>query len=268
MAVSWRTSAFQKKRPWNPYFYSVFWVRAFWAKVSKKGNFEKPARKMENLIDNWKANFWYFCCSLGFFSLGPKPSLFFCCFFCYLFCFLVFSIKKPCFSPRKGHVLFFSVSLSLFWPPLFFCFSFSVFSFLFFFLSSFLSFLFAFFWFLVFVSFFIFLSSLLFFHERNHMKILNCKFCLHRSFLFFWFPVFFCFKFLFLSLLFPDFKLCFLFNIMVFDFQTNNLKKHFWFKRGVATKRFFLSTCVLENVKSYRFFGPFFGNFGRCSKTL
>ena len=36
-----------KKRAWNPYFYSVFWVRAFWAKVSKKGNFQKPPRKME-----------------------------------------------------------------------------------------------------------------------------------------------------------------------------------------------------------------------------
>ena len=36
----------KKKEP-DPYFYSVFWVRAFWAKVSKKGNFEKPPRKME-----------------------------------------------------------------------------------------------------------------------------------------------------------------------------------------------------------------------------
>ena len=121
-----------------------------------------------------------------------------------LFCFLFFfNTKKTLFSPRKGHFLFiFSVSLSfslsLFWPP-----SFSVslslsLSFLLFFLSSFLSFLFAFFWFLVFVSFFLFLSSLLCFHERNNIKILNCKFCLHQYFLFFWFPVFFCFKFLFL----------------------------------------------------------------------
>ena len=29
-------------------------------------------------------------------------------------------------------------------------------------------------------------------------------------------------------------------------------------KRGVATKWFFLSNCILENVKSYRFFLPFF----------
>ena len=34
-----------KKKTWNPYFYSVFWVRAFWAKVSKKGNCEKPPKK-------------------------------------------------------------------------------------------------------------------------------------------------------------------------------------------------------------------------------
>ena len=33
----------------------------------------------------------------------------------------------------------------------------------------------AFFWFLVFGSFFLSLSSLLFFHERNNIKILNCK---------------------------------------------------------------------------------------------
>ena len=49
-----------------------------------------------------------------------------------------------------------------------------------------------------------------------------------------------------------------------FWFQNKELrKKHFLVKRGVATKRvFFLWTCVLENVKSYRFFwGHFFGNF-------
>ena len=140
-------------------------------------------------------------------SLGTKPSLFvFVLFFvfCFLFCFFgCLTQKNLVFPPRKGHFLFiFSVclsfSLSLFWPP-----SFSVslslsLSFLLFFLSSFLSFLFAFFWFLVFVSFFLSLSSLLFFHERNNIKILNCKFCLHQYVLFFGFPVFFCFKFPFL----------------------------------------------------------------------
>ena len=49
MAVSWRTTAFPKKRAWDPYFYSVFWVQAFWAKVSKKGNFEKPPKKKKKI---------------------------------------------------------------------------------------------------------------------------------------------------------------------------------------------------------------------------
>ena len=53
---------------------------------------------------------------------------------------------------------------------------------------------------------------------------------------------------------------CFLFNIKVFDFQTN--KKNL-VRRGVATKRFFLSTCVLENVKVIVFFvSLFWANFG------
>ena len=38
---------FPKKRAWNPYFYRVLGVSAFWAKVSKKGNFEKPTQKKE-----------------------------------------------------------------------------------------------------------------------------------------------------------------------------------------------------------------------------
>ena len=214
-------------------------------------------------------------------SLGPKPSLFlFLVFFIYLFflfCFLVVSYKrKPCFPPRKGHFLFiFSVSLSfslsLFWPPSF-CvsLSLSLSLFLLFFLSSFLSFFFAVFWFLVFVSFFLFLSSLLFFHERNNIKILNCKFCLHHFFSLFWFPVFFVSSSFLLSLLFPDFELCFLFNIKFFDFQTDNLKKtEFFGQKGGCNKTVFLSTCVLENVKSYHFFGvPFLGKFWWCSKTL
>ena len=121
------------------------------------------------------------------------------CFLLFVLFFVFFSYKKNLVFPRNGHCLFiFSVSLSfslsLFWPP-----SFSVslclsLSFLLFFLSSFLSFLFAFFGFLVCVSFFPFLSSLLPFHERNNIKILNCKLCLHQYFLFFWFPVFFWFQ--------------------------------------------------------------------------
>ena len=55
--------------------------------------------------------------------------------------------------------------------------------------SSFLSFflpvfLLAFFCFLAFLSVFPFLSSLLLFHEKNNIKIFNCKVFLHQSFLF------------------------------------------------------------------------------------
>ena len=121
-------------------------------------------------------------------SLGPKPSLFvFLVFlFCSLFCFFgcLIQNQKPCFSPRKGLFLFiFSVSLSFslcpFGPP-----SFSVslsqsLFFLLFFLSSFLSLFLLSFGSLslsLFFSFFLSLSSLLFFHERNNIKIFNCKF--------------------------------------------------------------------------------------------
>ena len=72
---------FPKKRPWNPYFYSVFWVQAFWAKMSKKGNFEKPPKKRKKLTDNWKAIFWCFCCFFG------GASFFFCFFLFGFFCF-------------------------------------------------------------------------------------------------------------------------------------------------------------------------------------
>ena len=136
-------------------------------------------------------------------SLGPKPSLFVFVAFLFCFLFLVFCFvfccliqKKTLFSPRKGHFLFiFSVSLSfslsLFWPPSF-CVSLSLsLFFLLFFLSSFLSLFFAVFWFLVFVSFFLFLSSLLCFHERNNIKNSIASFFFINIFSFFGFCLFF-----------------------------------------------------------------------------
>ena len=129
------------------------------------------------------------------------------------------------------------------------------------FFPSFLSFFFAFFLFLVFVSFFPFLSSLLLFHEKKNIKIFNCNF----------FPEIFALSFgflscfsvsnpFFLSLLFPDFKLCFLFNINVFSFKKNKLKSTKKNKKKQLQQNgVFLWTCVLQNVKSYRFFfAPFF----------
>ena len=157
-------------------------------------------------------------------ALNPPYFLFVFFGFCFfsLLCFLCFLIdKKTCFPPRKGHfLLIFNVSLSfslnLFWPPPFsvslslsLCCSF-LFTFL-------LVFLFAFFLFLVFVSFFPYLSSLLLFHEKKNIKIFNCNFFPETFSLSFGFLS--CFSVsnpFFLSLLFPDFKLCFLFNINVF----------------------------------------------------
>ena len=97
MAVSWRTSAFHKNRPWNPYFYSVFLGARFLGQgVKTREILKSHQEKWKNLTDNWKANFlvfllvfWvlfflvFFCFAT---SLGPKPSclafvLFFGCFF-------------------------------------------------------------------------------------------------------------------------------------------------------------------------------------------
>ena len=49
----------------------------------------------------------------------------------------------------------------------------------------------------------------------------------------------------------------------VFGFKTSNLKKtQFFGEKGGCNKTvFFLSTCVLQNVKSYRFFAPLFAQF-------
>ena len=207
-------------------------------------------------------------------SLGPRPSL---------FVFVVFfggflSTKKTLFSPKKRAVLFiFSVSLSfslsLFWPPSFSV-SLSLFSLFFFsfFLPSCLSFLLSF-GSVFFVSFFLFLSSLLFFPERNHIKILNCKFCLHPYFLFFLVSCLFLFQvpfsylcsFLILSYVFVQHQ--------GFWFPNKQLKKkHSFVKRGVATKRFFffINLCFGKCQKlSFFFCLPFFWQFlGDVQKIL
>ena len=208
-------------------------------------------------------------------SLGPKPSLFILlfllfCFFLVLFFWLFNTEKKPCFPPKQGIFCLFSVFLFLsplspFGPP---SFSVSLYLSLFFLLLFFLSFLlvfvFAFLWFLVFVPFlFLSLSSLLFFHERNNIKILNCKFFPEIISLFLFSVFFFLSSSFFLSLLFPHFKLCFLFNIKVFGFKTENLKKNiFWSKGGLQQNGFFfINLCFAKCQKLSFFFGHFFGNF-------
>ena len=188
------------------------------------------------------------------------------CFFLVLFFWLFNTEKNLVFPPEKGIFCLFSVflflsPLALLGLPLFLflflCLSFFFFSF---FLPSCLCFCFL----LVpcFCPFlFLSLSSLLFFHERNNMKILTCKFFFLKSFLFFSFLPFFLSSSFFLSLLFPDFKLCFLFNIKVFDFKTKNLKKQFLVKRGLQQNGFFYQPVFCKMSKVIVFFGPFFGNF-------
>ena len=89
----------------------------------------------------------------------------------------------------------------------------------------------------------------------------------HPSFLFFGFLSCFSFQIPFPDLcFFTDFKLCFLFNMNVFGFKTNNLKTHthtFLVKRGVATKRFFcyeLVFCKMSKVIVF-LWGPILGIF-------
>ena len=186
-------------------------------------------------------------------SIGPKTSLFSIFFIVLLFSFLslLLNTKKTLFFPIKGILCLFlsfslCFSLAFFGLPLFLflflCLSLSLsLSLLFLSFFSFLSFFFAFFWFLFLSLSFLFFLLCFFFHERNN-NILNCNFFLHQYFLMFWFPVlFFLSNPFFLSLLFPDFKLCFLFNINAFGFKTNNLtKQKCLVKKGVATKQLFL----------------------------
>ena len=77
MAVSWRIPLFQKMPCWNPCFYSEFWVRAFWAKLSKK----------EILDTHQKINIWLIAEKLIFLYL-----LVFLVFFSQFFVFFVFVV--------------------------------------------------------------------------------------------------------------------------------------------------------------------------------
>ena len=172
------------------------------------------------------------------------------------------------FSPRTGHFLFiFSVSLSFslspFGPPSFsVSLSLSLF-FLLFFLSSFLSlFLLSFgSLFLSLFCFFLFLLAFLSWKEQHQNIKLQVFFL--KSFLFLSFLPFFLSSSFFLSLLFPDFKLCFLFNIKVFGFKTKNLKKKTIFgqKGGCNKTGFFINLCFAKCQKLSFFFGHFLDNF-------
>ena len=143
----------------------------------------------------------------------------------------------------------------------FFSFSFSVSLLLLsFFLPSCLSFSLSFGSLLLSLSLFL-LSSLLLLHEKNNIKRFNCNFFFHQFFLFFWSPVLFFLSnpFRYLRFCFPNFKLCFLFNMNVFGFKTNNLKKHnFWSKGGLQQNNFFHEPVFCKMSKVIVFLGGHF----------
>ena len=204
--------------------------------------------------------------------LGPKPSLFVFVFWGFLiFWFFFYTKQKPCFPPRKGHFWFiFSVSLSfslsLFWPPSSVSLSLSL-SFLLFFIPSCLCF------FLSFGSLFGSLSLFFFpfwgfFHERNNIKIFNCKFFFINilSFLvscLFLFQVLFSYLCSFLTL---SYVFCSTSRFLISK-QTTYKKSHFLVKRGVATKRFFYQPVFWKMSKVIVFLPFFLAIFGWCSKN-
>ena len=192
-----------------------------------------------------------------FLGFGSFSLLSFLCFF---------NRQKTCFPPRKGHFLFiFNVSLSfslnIFWPPPFsvsvslsLSLSFSC-------LSLFLLvFLFAFFLFLV-LSLFSFFFLLCF----CFMKRTTWTF----SIAIYFFPEICSLSFGFLSCFFFPIPFSYLvsFLILRYVFCSTSMflvsKKQSWEtpvfgQTGSCNKTGFLWTCVLENVKSYRFILPFF----------
>ena len=84
---------FSKKRPWNPYFYSVFGCALFGPSCQKRDILDTHPKKKKIFTDNWKAHFWvFFVFSCFFFSFFS----FFVFFVCFVFlCF---------FGGFKGHV--------------------------------------------------------------------------------------------------------------------------------------------------------------------
>ena len=144
MAVSWRICFLQKKGLLKPQFYSVLGVCAFWAKLSKKGNFGHPPKKRKILTElksSFLSIFWFFLFFFVFFFFDfwpphlalnpPYLFLFCCCFFCFLSSLLLFherttskcSITKRFFINPFSFVLLSSLFFSFKSPFLIFVFS-------------------------------------------------------------------------------------------------------------------------------------------------
>ena len=83
MAVSWRTSAFQKKRAWNPYFYSVFLGARFLGQGVKKRKFWKATKKNGKI---WLITEKLF---FGVFAVFFGGLLFFLFFWAFFVCFVL-----------------------------------------------------------------------------------------------------------------------------------------------------------------------------------
>ena len=93
MAVSWRTSAFQKKGPETPIFIVFFGCAVFGPSCQKREILDTHPKKKKIFTDNWKAHFWVFFVFSCFFFVLFFLFLFFVCFV-----FLCF------FGGFKGHV--------------------------------------------------------------------------------------------------------------------------------------------------------------------
>ena len=300
MAVSWRTSAVQKERAWNPYFYSVFGFSLLGARC-QKGNFEKRPRKngkiwliIEKLFfgifAGFFGGFFFFVFFFGPPHLALNPpcffgfGLFFLCFFVYFFFFLFlffwflvfgffFTKKNLVFPLEKGIFCLFSVFLFLsplafFGLPLFLflflCLSLFFFSFL---IPSCLCFLLSFgslFWYL---SLFFFLLCFSFM-KGTTSKYSIASFFFINIFSFFGFQSFFCFKFLFLIFAISWFSVMFFVQHQGFWFQHKQLKKqNVWSTRGLQQNGVFFYQPVFYKMSKVIVFGHFGAIFGWCSKS-
>ena len=271
MAVSWRM-CFSKEISWNPYFYMV-WGCALLGPSCQKREMLDTQQKTKFWLITEKFIFEYFLGFLFFPFLfffgrfkgqvrwpeGPphlalNPPYF--CFFWFLLFFLVslsFLTDKPCFL-RALLFIFKCLPLFLskpFWPP-HFSFSLSLSLLFYFFLPSCFYFLFSFgslfCLFLYFCFCFSFMKKTTSKKELQHFvsSIFVFGFLSLLSFK----SPFLIFVFFFLILSFV-----FLFNIKVFLCKLKNT--NIW-SRGGCNITFFFIARALQNVKSYRFFVPFF----------
>ena len=206
-------------------------------------------------------------------ALNPPYLFFFVCFLFFVFFFFasfpffVFNRKNLFFPLKRAFFGLFSVfpflsPLTFFGLPLFhflfLCLSVLLLSF---FLPSCLSFL-AFFFFLVFVSFFCSIfCAFVSWKEHENIKLEFLFFI--KMFSFLGFLSCFLFEISFPCLcFFPDFELCFLFNIIVFGFKKTSWKTHFFQKKGGCNKTgFFMNLCFAKCQKLSFFFWHFFLHF-------